>query len=85
MIRILVLLLLATNLSGQIPINSKEFPLDSFLNIFRQNHPFMRQAALLEGKANAALMESRGAFDPKIYGDYENKFFDEKNLILHNV
>lgn len=79
MIRILVLLLLATNLSGQIPINSKEFPLDSFLNIVRQNHPFMRQAALLEGKANAALMESRGAFDPKIYGDYENKFFDEKN------
>ncbi len=39
----------------------------------------MKQAALLNGKANATMQASKGAFDPKLYGEYENKSFDQKN------
>ncbi len=39
----------------------------------------MQQAGLLEAKADAKLLEARGAFDPKLYGDYDDKAFDQKN------
>jgi outer membrane protein TolC len=78
-VRTIFFLLISTTIFSQNPLTQEVFTLDSFLQIVRQNHPVMRQAALLDGKADAAMLESRGAFDPKLYGDYEDKSFDQKN------
>lgn len=80
MYRIIILFLfVTTTLSSQSIDTTKAFPLDSFLTWVRNYHPVMRQVALLEGKANANLLQSRGTFDPKVYGEYEDKSFDGKN------
>ena len=54
-------------------------PLPEFLNIVKQNHPIAKQSALLTRSAQAELLAAKGGFDPKLYGDYEQKFFDSKN------
>ena len=80
MYRIIVFLLLsASPLTGQSIDTTKVFPLEDFLNWVRIHHPVMRQAALLDNQAQAALLKARGAFDPKVYADYEDKSFDSKN------
>lgn len=53
--------------------------LESYLELVRQNHPMARQAYLLSKQAEAALLQARGGFDPKLYGDWERKSFDGKN------
>lgn len=53
--------------------------LDSYLELVRQNHPMARQAYLLKDQADATLLQARGGFDPKLYGDWERKSFDGKN------
>ncbi len=52
---------------------------DTFLQQVRTNHPFAKQAALLDAEAQATLLAARGGFDPKLYGDWERKSFDGKN------
>ncbi len=69
-----VALLLASPLFSQ-----KTWTPDEFLQQVRTNHPFAKQATLLEPQANAALLAARGGFDPKVYGDWEHKSFDGKN------
>jgi outer membrane protein TolC len=54
-------------------------PLTEFLNLVKQNHPIAKQSALLTRTAQAELLAAKGGFDPKLYGDYEQKFFDSKN------
>lgn len=55
------------------------FSLDYFLQEVRNNHPITRQANLFAAQADAVLLESRGGFDPKLYTDFKNKNFDDKN------
>lgn len=57
----------------------KVFSEEEFLQRIRGFHPVMQQARLLENQADAALLESRGEFDPKLYGEYDDKSFDDKN------
>lgn len=52
---------------------------DDFFQRVRTNHPFAKQATLLDAEAKASLLAARGAFDPKLYGDWERKNFDGKN------
>ena len=79
MYRIIILLLLSTPVFGQSIDTSRVFPLEDFLNWVRIHHPVMRQAALLDNQAQAALLKAKGMFDPKVYADYEDKSFDRKN------
>ena len=53
--------------------------LTEFLNQVKQNHPVAKQASLLNRAAQAELLAAKGGFDPKLYGDYEQKYFDSKN------
>ena len=53
--------------------------LTEFLNQVKQNHPVAKQATLLNRAAQAELLAAKGGFDPKLYGDYEQKYFDSKN------
>jgi outer membrane protein TolC len=44
----------------------------------RQAHPAQLQANLLNDLARADLLKARGGFDVKLYGDYDNKVFQDK-------
>ncbi|MFK7806276.1 MAG: TolC family protein [Saprospiraceae bacterium] len=79
LVRIFLLLFLTTSLLGQVPESQEVFPLDQYLDWVRQYHPVIRQANLLENQGDARILESRGIFDPKWFGEYEDKTFDEKN------
>ncbi|NJK83186.1 MAG: TolC family protein [Saprospiraceae bacterium] len=77
---VIVLLAVCTHLSGQSSDQEEfNFSLDYFLDEVRQNHPVVRQTNLFAAQAEAVLMESRGGFDPKLYSDFKNKNFDDKN------
>ena len=51
-------------------------PLD-FFSLIRQNHPIAKQADLIPEAARARLLQARGAFDPKLFGDLQNKTYKE--------
>jgi len=47
---------------------------DSFKGMLN-NHPAMRTAELSVEKGNQTMTRAKGAFDPKVSGNYQNKFF----------
>lgn len=53
-------------------------PYDIFIDIVGTNHPFAMQAELRPQTGEANLMKSKGAFDPKLYGQINQKYFDNK-------
>lgn len=55
------------------------FSREAFLEMVRLYHPVMVQGQLLMDRANLGVGEARGAFDPKWYGGYDSKSFDEKD------
>lgn len=72
---------ISKNICAQSPTDSAKtvLSLTEFMNLVKQNHPVAKQAALLNRTAQAELFAAKGGFDPKAYGDYEQKFFDSKN------
>ena len=79
MIRIFFFLLISFPALGQEIDTTQIFSLEKYLTWVRAYHPVMQQAGLLENKADARLLEARGGFDPKLFGEYEDKSFDQKN------
>lgn len=51
--------------------------LAEFLGYVKQYHPIVKQANLVINKSEAKLLKSRGAFDPKIEVDFDQKLFKE--------
>lgn len=70
-------LLFALKISAQGSI-SKEFTYNEFLGYVKKYHPLVKSANLELNKAQANLMMSRGAFDPKLEIDFDNKQFKGK-------
>ena len=56
--------------------NDSILSLERFLHIIADNHPSVKQVNLLYRQAEAELLAAKGGFDPKIYGDYEQKYFN---------
>ncbi len=79
MIRIIFFLFFSVPLLGQNIDTTQIFSLEKYLTWVRAYHPVMQQAGLLQNKADASLLEARGIFDPKWFGEYEDKSFDQKN------
>jgi outer membrane protein TolC len=52
--------------------------LSDFLNIVREFHPLGKQANLRVEYGEQNLKANKGAFDPYLYGDINQKYFDEK-------
>jgi len=77
--RILCFLFLCNISWAQQASDSKVFTIELYLDWVRKYHPVMQQANLLGEIGAATVLESRGLFDPKLYGDYEDKSFDKKN------
>lgn len=70
----LILFLHLVSSSAQSVISEAEFLNQVFLY-----HPVAQQANLLEEIAFAKLLKAKGAFDPKLEMDYQQKNFDDKN------
>lgn len=63
------------NLFGQ--NNPTEFTYNEFLGYVKKYHPLVKQADLKLNEAQATLMQARGAFDPKIEVDFNEKQFKD--------
>jgi outer membrane protein TolC len=61
------------------PDSGKVLSRRDFFDLVKKNHPIARQASLFTRQAQAELLGAKGGFDPKLYGDYEQKYFDAKN------
>lgn len=59
--------------------NSTEFSFNEFLGYVKKYHPLVKQANLKINEAQANLMQARGAFDPKIDIDFNEKQFKGNN------
>ena len=60
------------------PKSGSEFTYDEYLGYVKKNHPLVKQANLEISQAQAALMQARGGFDPKIEVDFSKKQFKDK-------
>lgn len=54
-----------------------------FLKIVKEHHPISYQASLKEEQGEAYLQKGKGGFDPKLYGQANQKYFDGKNYYSH--
>ncbi len=71
---IVVLLILSSAAWSQETI----FTFSQFMEQVRQQHPLAMQADLALERGEANLMGSRGAFDPKVFSEANQKYFDGK-------
>ncbi|MQP51821.1 transporter [Flavobacterium sp. LMO9] len=60
-----------------------EFSFNEFLGYVKKYHPLVKQADLKLNEAQANLMQARGAFDPKIEVEYNEKQF--KNSEYYSI
>lgn len=72
---ILIFICSSMNLFGQ--NNPSEFTYNEFLGYVKKYHPLVKQADLKLNEAQANLMQARGAFDPKIEVDFNEKQFKD--------
>lgn len=75
-----LILFLLLSCAGQAQtVTTTELKLDEFLQLVKKNHPIAKQANLVVLSADASTLKARGNFDPKLFYDFQNKFFDSKN------
>lgn len=49
---------------------------EQYLQIVKEHHPFMQRAGILPLQAEANLMLAKGGFDPKVFADISQKYFN---------
>lgn len=78
---ILLFVFIYNNLSSQTTNEQSNAVLsfDEFFKLVQQNHPIVKQTILLNQSSQAELLGGKGGFDPKLYSQYEQKYFDSKN------
>jgi outer membrane protein TolC len=59
--------------------NSSELSFEKFMQVVRQHHPVALQSELQPQFGEATLRMARGSFDPKAFGDLNQKYFDGSN------
>lgn len=52
---------------------------DEFIGYVLERHPVAKQAALLKEEGRAYILKSKGAFDPKLSGNYRQKNYSDKD------
>lgn len=78
---LLSLLLVPVYLTAQ---EKKILSAEEFINIVREFHPVAKQASLQVERAKAEITIARGAFDPSVYLDKDQKTFDGKNYYSYS-
>jgi len=77
--KIFVLLLILSTGITYSQDNLNELTFEEFLGYVKKNHPLVKQADLRITEAQAKLMKARGAFDPKLEVEYNEKQFSDNN------
>lgn len=65
-------------LLGQSNAGIQELSFNEFLGYVKKHHPLVKQANLKLSEAQAALMQARGAFDPKLEAEFTEKQYSDK-------
>ncbi|GAB5538717.1 MAG: TolC family protein [Salibacteraceae bacterium] len=73
----IILLILHTGLFSQ-SVELKVLTDKDFMARVLEHHPLAKQADLRIAQGNAYVMKARGNFDPKLGGDLNQKYFDDK-------
>ncbi len=58
--------------------DTKTFSQEDFLFFVNKYHPVMKQASLLAKTGESTVRNARGNFDPYLYGNLDQKYFDDK-------
>lgn len=74
--KIIALAFLLPSFTAYSSDTSKVLTKEAFLSIVKTYHPVVKQASLGVQGANARLLSSRGAFDPRIQADLDRKTLD---------
>lgn len=56
---------------------------DEYMAMVFDNHPAFYQAQLAGQRGEANLLSAKGGFDPKLYGNLNQKYFGEKQYYSH--
>jgi hypothetical protein len=75
----LVYLILLVPLSLWAQNDPNEFTFEEYLGYVKKFHPLVKQANLKITEAQAELMKARGAFDPKLEANYNEKQYGDAN------
>lgn len=73
----LLLIFIIPSLNGQVD-TATVFSFEAFQARVKLHHPVAFQAGLQTEKGRAAVLNARGAFDPKAFADVAQKHFDDK-------
>jgi len=71
-------LLLSTGLLTAQNSDTTLLTADEFLELVKDNHPLSMQARLINDKAYAEKLKASGSFDPKLFSENSQKYFDDK-------
>lgn len=63
--------------------DKKMFPVETFIQLIKQNHPVAKQANIQVQKAEADLLTAKGGFDPAVALNADRKTFDGKNYYFY--
>lgn len=78
-LRILLLFFLSLfSFSIEAQDSSKVLAFEDFLKMVVEQHPMSRQADIREEMGVAELLATKGVFDPKLFADINQKYFDNK-------
>lgn len=83
-LKLILLLLISMALQAQEDTASESLqreilPVDVYMELVENNHPMAMQAALIRQRAEAERLKASGAFDPKLFAEVNQKYFDDKN------
>ena len=56
---------------------------DEFITIVKENHPMSYISELKGNEGEFLIWQAKGGFDPKLGGDLNQKYFDDKNYYSH--
>jgi outer membrane protein TolC len=57
--------------------------LEAFVDWVKKNHPMAKQSDLQTVRGEAIVQTARGSFDPKLWMDLDQKYFEEKQYYSH--
>lgn len=80
-----ILVILFFQIQGIAQDSLSVFKYDNFINLVMKNHPYSYRANLLKSMGESTVTQSRGSFDPKIFGNMDQKYFENKQYYSHTA
>jgi len=74
---IFILVLLPFFYAGYAQEQPHKLDYETFIELVMNNHPYAFQAGIAQSKGESRVRQSRGAFDPVLFGNASQKYFDD--------